>query len=150
MITENNIQNIIADYLHNTDFFLVELKIKPGNKIFIFIDSEKGVGIEDCAALSRYIESKLNRDIEDFELEVSSAGLDMPLRCIRQYKKNIGQRVDVITKEGLKKTGTLINADDQGFSIQYSLKSKTKKTNEEQTLYFLYQDIKSTKIVVNI
>lgn len=150
MITESYILTLIESYIDAADMFLVEVKVKPGNKITVFIDSEKGVGIDDCVALSRFIESKLDREAEDFELEVSSAGLDMPLRHIRQYKKNIGHRVDVVTKEGLKKTGTLISADKEGFTIQHTLKPKAKKTNEEQIFHFLYQQVKSTKIVVNI
>lgn len=150
MITESNIQQLIEGYIDAAGMFLVEIKVKPGNKIFVFVDSETGVGIEDCAALSRFIESKLDRDAEDYDLEVSSAGLDMPLRHIKQYKKNIGRRVDVITKEGLKKTGTLIEVNDQGFTIQYATKAKAKKMEEEQVLHFLYQQVKSTKIVVNI
>jgi ribosome maturation factor RimP len=81
MISEEKIAQLVADKLEGTGLFLVEVKVKPSNKIHIFMDAESGgLAISECVEMSRYIESHFNRDVEDFELEVSSPGMDQPLR----------------------------------------------------------------------
>jgi ribosome maturation factor RimP len=104
--------------------------------------------IEHCIELSKFIESQLNREIEDYELNVSSSGLDQPYKLSRQYIKNVGRDVAVLLKDNNKVEGTLIDADEEGFSIKAI--SKIKKITTETTHKFLYSDIKETKEIIKI
>jgi len=148
MISEQLINDLTTQHLEGTDRFIVSISVKPDNRIRIFIDSDTGVLIEHCIELSKFIESKLNREIEDFELNVSSSGLDQPYRLSRQYIKNIGREVDVVLKDNTRISGTLIAADEQSFSIKQT--SKVKKVITETTHTFLYTDIKETKEIIKI
>jgi len=100
MIERKKIENLIDDYLKDTDRFLVELKISEANNIQVFIDGDHQVSISDCVDLSKHIESNLDREEEDFELHVSSAGLDLPLRKKRQYLKYISKLLKIKTQNG--------------------------------------------------
>jgi len=144
---EKLIRNWIDEALEGTDRFLVELLIKPGNRIMIFIDSDSSVFIDHCISLSRFIESRLNRDEEDFELNVSSAGLDQPYKLLRQYIKNTGRDVFVILNDGSKVNGKLIAADSEGFTVFE--KKKIKNPITEVNHRFLYTEIKETKEIIN-
>ena len=95
MIKRTYIQSLVLEHLQDTDKFLVQVMVKPANKILVFIDSDTNVTIADCVSLSRFIESKLDRETEDFELSVSSSGLDQPLLILRQYIKNLNKLVEV-------------------------------------------------------
>ncbi len=110
MITENQIRELVEEKIAGTPNYIVEVAIRPVNQISVFIDSDEKVSIKDCVAVSKHIESKLDREIEDFELEVSSAGADQPLKLVRQYKKRIGRQVEVLKTDGQKITGKLIDA----------------------------------------
>lgn len=146
MIKESYIKELIEEHLQGTDRFLVELLIKSGNRILVFIDSDTSVLIEHCISLSRHIELNLDRDVEDFELNVSSAGLDHPYKLIRQYKKNLGREVSVVLTDGSKLTGELLAADDESFEIL--VKTKIKKVVTEQTHKILYTEAKETKEII--
>ena len=149
MIKEGHIRKIIQEGLQDSDKFLVSLKIKPGNKILVFIDGDEPVSVQDCANLSRIIESHLDRDTEDFELFVSSAGLDHPLQLVRQYKNNIGRPVEVLLKDGIKKKGVLINADDEQITLrEEQRKNKKKKETKLVELVLPYDEIKETKVSI--
>lgn len=131
--------------LAGTDSYLVEVKVNPRNQIKVFIDNQKGIGISQCVEVSRHIEGNLDREVEDFELEVSSAGLDQPFKVIQQYKKYLGKKVKVLTKDGNKLTGTLLNADNEGFEIE----TEAKKKEEPKKVNFKYDDVKETKVVIS-
>jgi len=146
MISENQIKSLIDEQLQGSDRFLVDLVIKPGNRIMVFIDSDTAVLIEHCISLSRYIESHLDRDSEDFELNVSSAGLDHPYKLIRQYIKNLGREVSVTLSDGIKISGTLTQADESGFTVLE--KTKQKKIITETEHRFSYNEIKETKEII--
>lgn len=152
MIENKFIQDIINGYLQETDMFLVDVAIRPGNIIIVEVDSDEGVSIEDCIALSRHIESHLDRDTEDFELEVGSAGITSPFKLPRQYKKNIGNEVEVLTKTGQKLSGTLKSCNEQGFSITITKMVKAegakRKTAVEEEFPFGYEDVKYTKYLI--
>ncbi|MCL2683448.1 MAG: ribosome assembly cofactor RimP [Bacteroidales bacterium] len=159
MINEQHIRTLINEKLANSDVFLVDCRVKTDNKIRVFIDSERGVTIEDCIALSRHIEGNLDREQEDFALDVSSAGLDLPLRMPRQFKKNVGRNVQVIMNDGAEIRGELIEATDDDFQVLPEIKKrkKTKKTSvgaghvppvETQPVSIKYTDQKDTKIVL--
>jgi len=151
MIEEKYIQTLIEEKLANSDVFLVECRVKTDNKIRVFIDSERGVTIEDCITLSRHIEGYLDREQEDFALDVSSAGLDLPLRIPRQYKKNIGRNVDVVMNDGTEIKGKIIEATDEYFTVLPEIKKRPKKNTEiepPQPISINYTDQKNTKIIL--
>jgi ribosome maturation factor RimP len=139
MISTKQISSIVEAGLKDTDIFLVEAEVRTGNHIRVFIDSPGGVTIEECMNVSRIVESGLNREIEDFELEVSSPGLNSPLKVFPQYLKNIGREVEVIKNDGIKFSGKLIQIDKQGIVLEV-------RENKRETLSF--SDIKSTRVQI--
>lgn len=152
MIDKLQIQDIAEDFLLNSDIFLVDVAIRPGNIIIVEIDSQEGVSIEDCIALSKHLESKLDRDVEDFELEVGSAGVTSPFKITRQYEVNIGNEVEVLTKGGQKLTGILKNCDDTTFVVTITKMEKPegakRKIAVEEDLSFKYDEVKYTKYLI--
>ena len=153
MITKEQIEQLITPKINEEDIFLVEVAVSSSNQISVFIDGDKGVTIDQCIALSRFIEQSFNRDEEDYELDVSSAGLDLPLKVQRQYIKNIGRSVDIVLTGGQKFSGKLISANDEGIELEVEknmlLEGKKKKQLVTKVLPLKYTDIKSTKIVVS-
>lgn len=156
MISREKIIQLIEERIaeHDQTLYLVHLKINPGNIIQVEIDKENGyVSIDDCVAVSRNIEHNLDRDTEDFELEVSSAGLDQPLRMYKQYIKNIGQKVKVKLFEKGSVEGEIKSADQIGFVIE----TKEKKTVEGRrkkewvvnNIPLRYDEIKETKLILS-
>lgn len=146
MIRESQIRKLVEEHLAGTDRFIVDVIVKSGNRILVFIDSDTAVLIEHCISLSRFIEKSLDRDTEDFELNVSSSGIDHPYTLARQYVKNVGREVSVTLPDGTKITGTLTAADDKGFDLLE--KKKEKKVITEILHHFAYSDIKETKEVI--
>ena len=144
---ENKLNSLLA--AHPTHF-LVEVRIKPTNNIKVFIDADEGINLSKLIEYNR----KLYKQIEEsgmypdgnFSLEVSSPGLDEPLKMQRQYKKNIGRYVDVTLQEGEKKEGKLVEATHDGIVLEWEEgKGKKKETKEES---ILFDQIKSTKIQI--
>ncbi|HPD43527.1 MAG TPA: ribosome assembly cofactor RimP, partial [Dysgonamonadaceae bacterium] len=117
MINRDVIRELVEAFLKESNNYLVDIIVYPGNSIMVEIDNDEGVAINDCEALSRYIESNLDREIEDFDLTISSAGLTSPFKTTRQYKKYIGKEIETLTKKGEKLKGTLKEADDTGFTL---------------------------------
>lgn len=148
MISEQLIKDLTLQHLEGTDRFVVSIAVKPDNRIRIFIDSDTRVLIEHCIELSKFIESQLDRDADDFELNVSSSGLDQPYKLSRQYVKNIGREVSVLLKNNSKVEGILMEADEEGFSIKET--TKIKKIITETIHRFLYNEIKETKEIIKI
>lgn len=152
MIENKFIQDIVNEYLQGTDMFLVDAVVRPGNVIVVEVDSDQGVSIEDCIALSKSIESRLDRDAEDFELEVGSAGITSPFKIPRQYKKNLGNEVEVLTKGGQKLSGILKSCDEVGFTVTVTKMIKPegakKKVAVEEDHSFGYDDVKYTKYLI--
>lgn len=152
MIENKFIQDIANEYLQGTDMFLVDAVVRPGNVIVVEVDSDQGVSIEDCIALSKSIESRLDRDVEDFELEVGSAGITSPFKILRQYKKNLGNEVEVLTKGGQKLSGVLKSCDEVGFTVTVTKMIKPegakKKVAVEEDHSFGYDDVKYTKYLI--
>lgn len=146
MIDKLHVLDIIHSTLGGSDKFLVDLKITTDNRIFVSIDGDNGIIIDDCVELSRAIENSLNREEEDFELNVASAGLDTPLKLARQYKKNIGQDLQVTTFDGEQLTGTLTEANDEQFVIQ---PTHGKKKAPLDPVTFKYRDVKKAMIVIH-
>ena len=94
MIDRNYVCQVVGEWLEDKDYFLVEVTISPDDKIVVTIDHKEGVWMEDCVELSRYIESKLDREQEDYELEVGSAGLGQPFKVKEQYEAHVGRGAD--------------------------------------------------------
>ena len=107
MIDKNVVTRIVDEWLEGKDYFLVDVTVSPDDKIVVEIDHAEGVWIDDCVELSRYIESKLDREEEDYELEVGSAGIGQPFKVLQQYLIHIGKEVEILTKEGKKLEGVL-------------------------------------------
>lgn len=153
MIKKELIESIVLPKLQEEDLFLVDINISATNNISIIIDGDKGAGIDSCIAISRLVESSLNRDVEDFELEVASAGVGQPLKITRQFVKNIGREVEVVRKNGEKLKGTLTVANSESFSVKFSKKvpiegRKAKQTVEEEVT-LAYGDAKTVKVIVS-
>ena len=144
MIEKIKILELVNNTLEGSDKFLVSLKITPGNRIFVDIDCDNGVTIDDCIELSRAIEGNLDREEEDFELNVSSAGADQPLKLTRQYRKNVGRDLEVVMVDGERAEGTLEDASDEGIVIR----TQGSKKKPAETLRFAYKDIKSARVVI--
>lgn len=145
----NIIETLLLPLLEG-DVFLVEVKIKPTNNIKVFLDADSGLSIEKCIkinrALYKAIEEKVLFPNGDFSLEVSSPGIDEPLKLLRQYKKNIGRNVEITLQDGQKKEGKLLTADDNEVSIEQT-KGKGKKAEVTQVAIQL-ADVKQTKVMV--
>lgn len=144
MIEKIKILEIVQDALAGSDKFLVNIKITPDNRIYVDIDGDNGINIDDCIELSRTIESQLDRDEEDFELNVSSAGADAPLKLLRQYKKNVGRDLAVTLYDGNKIEGRLMSAEDEEIVV----KSEAGKKAPSVEHHLKYADIKTAKVVI--
>jgi len=149
MIDKNDIENIVNEYIEGKGVFLVSVKVSSANRISVFVDTDKGITLEECVELHRHIEKNLDRDQEDFELQVSSPGLDMPFMVLEQYRKNIGKNVEVVNKEGEKFSGTLKNITEGGFELDTEVRIKGKK-KESRELSFNFDEIKMTKEILKI
>lgn len=124
MIEKNIVKQYVEEWLQGKDYFLVDIEISADNRIVVEIDHVDGVWIEDCVALSRYIEDHLDRDKEDFELEVGSAGLGQPFKVVQQYVNFVGKEVEVLTADGKKVKGVLGSVDAPKFTVTVEEKVK--------------------------
>ena len=149
MITKEVIKDIVLSVTSDTAFFLVDVKVDSANKIFVEMDKPEGITIEECIFISRAIETGLNRDTEDFDLEVSSPGLNMPFKVMDQYHKNCGRQVNVVKRDGKKISGLLQQVDDEGIILEIEAKIKEagqKRTKTVmQTVAIKFSEIKTTK-----
>jgi len=148
MITTEQIEKLVAEKLENKDVFLVDIRIRHGNRISVFLDSDTGVNIKTCAELSRYIEFNLDRESEDFELEVSSAGLDQPLKLLRQYVKNIGRELKVTTLDDKSFVAELKGVE--GDSVILLIPENKKLKTPAKELKLPLGEIREAKIVIKI
>ena len=131
MITKDQIAALTNEALADSDRFLVEVKVKPNNVIEVYVDSDTAINIDHCVEISRFIEGKLDRDVEDFELSVMSWGLSGVLKMDRQLQKYVGKDVEVKTKELGKIQGKLISFDEEKVEIQPAPKKTSKKKATE-------------------
>lgn len=153
MITNTQIQELIAERLVEKNCFVVYLDVKPGNNIQLELDSPEGISISDCIDFSRQIEHNLDREVEDFELHVSSPGLDKPLRVFQQYQKNIGRELSVILLDDKKVEGKLEEVNENEIKLTYTVtekiegkKKKLKKIIEE---IIPFTNIKESTIIIS-
>ena len=124
MIEKNEVKTIVEEWLAGNDYFLVDVMFTPDDRIVVEIDHADGVWIEDCAALSRYLQEKLGDDLGNYELEVGSAGIGQPFKVAQQYSNHIGKDVEVLTAEGVKVQGVLTAVDGDNFIVVVKEKQK--------------------------
>ena len=153
MIDRNVVSGIVNEWLEDKEYFLVDVSVSPDDKIVVEIDHAEGVWIDDCVELSRFIESKLDREEEDYELEVGSAGIGQPFKVLQQYLIHIGKEVEVLTKEGKKLEGVLKEADADHFVVTVQKKVKPEGAKRpvwvDEDLTFTYDEIKYTKYLIS-
>ena len=153
MVDSKKIKALVEEWLDGKEYFFVDATVDKENRIVVEIDHKDGVWIEDCCDLSRFIESHLNRDEEDFELEVGSAGIGQPLKVLQQYQNNIGNEVEVMSLDGKKLQGILTDANEAAVTIRYSEKQKVEGKKRpvlvEVTKEFKYDEMKWVKAVIS-
>ncbi len=138
--------------ISGTDIFLVDLKVDKNNSITVEIDSPEGIDIDTCAKITRAIEADFDRDVEDYDLEVGSAGLTSPFKVKGQYLKNIGNPIEVLTQDGKKLKGTLLEVSDDSFVL--GIKRKVKEDGKkrpveiEEPLLIKMDDTKYVKYLI--
>jgi len=149
MIEKSKIEKIVNEFIKGKDIFLVSVKVSSSNRIMVFVDTMKGIIIDECVALHRHIKKNLDPDAEDYELQISSPGIDMPFGVIEQYYKNEGKQVEVVDNEGSRFTGCLKNVTIGGFELETELKIKG-KAKERKDISFNFDQVKSTKELFSI
>jgi ribosome maturation factor RimP len=149
MIEKQKIEGLVAEFIKGTGLFLVTVKVSNANRITVLADKKEGITIDECAAIHRHIENGLDREAEDFELQVSSPGLDTPFAVIDQYYKNEGKKVEVTDNDGSKYTGRLKNVTAGGFELETEIKTKG-RTIELKDISFNIEQIKSTRVILTI
>ena len=147
MVTQEQVIKAIEEILEGTDKFLVEVLIQPGNHIVVYIDGDQSVSIADCQNLSRVLEKRLGLDFSDHQLTVSSAGMDRPIKLLRQYRKRIGKQLEVTTLDGIKTTGILVRADETEIELEHPVKNPKKEIKRPDSIIAMNK-IKSAKIII--
>lgn len=152
MITKDKIESIVNEWVKSNDCFLVDVKIAP-SRVAVYIDKPSGVTLDECSSLNRFITNELEPENvwETHELEVSSPGMDQPLKVFQQYLRRIGREVRVITSEGKEIRGKLKTADEKGFEMLESItkKENKKKVVSEELRHLEYTQIKETKLILS-
>lgn len=150
MISEDYIKKHLEPFLGERHLFIVDISISFQNNIEIIIDGDNYVSINDCTDVSRFVESFLNRDIEDYSLIVSSPDANKPLKISRQYPKHIGKKIQILTNENKEYKGTLTAADEKEITILTEIKNKENKKNKiiKEEIKISFQSIKKAKILL--
>ena len=153
MIDKNVVKKLVEEWLQDKEYFLVSIEISPDDKIVVEIDHADGVWIEDCVELSRYIEDRLDRDDEDYELEVGSAGLGQPFKVPQQYVNFIGKEVEVLDADGRKVKGILKTVDGNDFTVgveeKVKVEGKKRPVKQEVNYAFQMDKVKYTKYIIS-
>lgn len=153
MIDKKVVEKLVNEWLEGKDYFLVDVQISADDKIVVEIDHADGVWIEDCVDLSKYIEDHLNRDVEDYELEVGSAGLGQPFKVPQQYKNFVGKEVEVMDADGKKVKGILKDVDGSLFTV--TAREKVKPEGKKRAVLqdvdhqFDMNNVKYTKYIIS-
>ena len=153
MIEKSIVKGLVEEWLEGRDYFLVDVAVSADDRIVVEIDHAEGVWIEDCVELSRFIESRLSREEEDYELEVGSAGIGQPFKVLQQYVNHVGSEVDVLTSDGRKLHGVLTSAGPESFEVTVKVKRKLEGEKRpkwvEETVTLRYDEIKYTKYSIS-
>ena len=138
MISENRIVSLVEQHIKGTEIFLVEVRVKSGNTVRVHVDKPAGISIEECAEISRYLNRNLDREEEDYSLEVSSPGIGVPFKVKQQYEKNIGHEIDVVRTDGTRMEGMVESVTVDGITLT------TKKGN----VVLSFSEIKSAREII--
>ncbi len=149
MTDKEYIKRLVEEFIQGTGLFLVAVKVSSANRITVLADKKDGITIEECASIHRHIVNNLDRDKEDFELQVSSPGLDLPFGVIEQYYKNEGRKVEVTDKDGARYSGILKNVTEGGFELETEVKIKG-KAREMKDISFNFDQVKMTRVILTI
>ena len=150
----SDIKDAISGEIVARGCFIVDITVSKDNDIVLTIESETGkIELDDCVSLSRYFETLFDREVEDYSLTVSSAGLDQPFKVMKQYVKALGTKVEVSLKGGRKMVATLVEADETGITLKYSVKEavegKKKKEMVEHVDRFEMEQVNSVRPFIN-
>ncbi len=153
MIKTSDVRAVVEDYLKGKEgYFVAEVSVSKDNDILVEADSPKGFTIDECEELNRLIESKFDREVEDYSLEVGSPNLSSPFKVTEQYFKFQGKEVEVLDKTGKKHKGILADPTTEGFSLEETKKVKPegakRKVEVTEKLSFKYDEIKYTKYII--
>jgi ribosome maturation factor RimP len=152
MINKDSIYQVVSEKIAGTDFFIVDVSVNQNNQISVEIDANDGISIDFCAELNKYISSKFEEEIDDYDLEVSSGGIGQPFKVLKQYQKFIDQEVEVLTLKGIKYSGFLVEVNDNNFTVEITKKVKLpdakRKTDVTENVVFGYNEIKYTKYII--
>jgi len=143
---KNDIEFVVRSYLEGKLTFLVEVEVRRGNMVDVYVDSDKGVDISECVEITRLIETKFDRDKEDYELRVSSPGLHRPFKMLRQYNKYIGREIKVVANDNRKMEGELKTLSENGIEIMIKA---GKKGSEQKTEKLLFSDIREAMPLIS-
>lgn len=145
MLDKNEIEKIVNKSITGTDKFLVDISVSSTNVVDVFVDGDNGISIQECVKISRLIESSFDREVEDYELRVSSPGLNKPFKMIRQYKKYVNREIEVVNNDDKKVKGVLKSVSENGFELE---RKKGKKRKESVLEEYLFDDIKEAKPLI--
>ena len=152
MITKEQIIDLSSEALADSDRFVVDVTVSKSNVINLYIDADSSVTIDHCVALSRFIEGRLDREVEDYELSVSSAGIDYPLLKHRQLNKYIEKDLEITNNDGVKKLYKLLSFTEKLLNVQEAtvkMLGKLKKTVYAEPSELSFNDIKEIKPYIN-
>lgn len=153
MIDKKLVEDIVNEQLNSDEEFVVDITVSTSNKIMVLLDGDNGITIDRCVKVSRAIEQSFDREEEDFELEVASAGLSESLRLPRQFQKNVGRSLEVVKVDGQKIKGLLLSANHEAFvlEVESMVKPEGKKRKEKVIDQFEipYAEVKSAIVVIS-
>ena len=153
MIAKSKVTEIVNQWLEDKEYFLVEVSVSADNCVSVEIDHADGVWIEDCVQLSKHIEANLNRDEEDYELEVGSAGIGQPCKVLQQYINHVSKEVEVLACDGKKYRGVLTRVDEESFTVTVQAKEKPEGAKRpilvDKEYTWKYNEVKYTKYLIN-
>ena len=150
MITKDNILGVVEEYANNHELFVVEVLVKKDNRITVYVDSLNGLQIDDCIKLTKHIEEKFDREVEDYSLDVSSPGLDYPLYLPLQFQKNLNRELVLFLTKGAPISGVLKSFDGESLNIEMEKITKEgKKKHTEMVIENIpLSTIKQAKVKV--
>lgn len=153
MISQKYIRGLVEEKIADMDYFIVDVHVSSFNSIRVEIDGDEGVNISDCVQISRHIEGSLDREDQDFELTVSSAGMDQPFKILRQYQRYLNRDVTVKTNAGEKKVGKLLSANEEEVVLETSRKERIEGRKKKEliieNIHIPMNEIKETKVVIS-
>ena len=153
MIEKSVVEKLVEEWLEGKDYFLVDVSVTPDDRIVVEIDHAEGVWIEDCVLLSKHVEANLDREVEDYELEVGSAGIGQPFKVLQQYINHIGKEVEVLAIDGKKYRGILTQANERGLTLTVQVKERPEGAKRpvmvDKEYTWQYNEVKYTKYLIN-